>query len=78
MRGLLSNLLVGLAIAQEWPYYGGDAGGMKYSPLRQITAANVQKLAVAWTYHTGEMSDGRTEKTRSAFEAPPLMIGDRL
>ena len=58
MRVLLSNLLVGLAIAQEWPYYGGDAGGMKYSPLRQITAANVQKLTVAWTYHTGEMSDG--------------------
>ena len=78
MRVLLSNLLVGLAIAQEWPYYGGDAGGMKYSPLRQITAANVQKLQVAWTYHTGEMSDGKTEKTRSAFEATPLMIGDRL
>ena len=27
--------------AQEWRYYGGDAGGMKYSPLKQINRSNV-------------------------------------
>ena len=35
----LSLLHLGLAAAQvddAWPAYGGDPGGMKYSPLRQI------------------------------------------
>src|SRR5438477_3311366 len=46
-----------LAIAQpgadskEWPTYGHDAGGMRYSPLTQITPANVAQLKVAWVYH---------------------------
>ncbi len=78
MRALLFSFLLIGALAQDWPHYGGDAGGMKYSPLRQITAKNVAKLQVAWTYHTGEMSDGKTDKTRSAFESTPLMIDNRL
>jgi quinoprotein glucose dehydrogenase len=36
---------------QEWRSYGQDAGGMRYSPLRQITPGNVQDLAPAWTFH---------------------------
>lgn len=35
----------------DWPTYGHDAGGMRYSPLTQITPANVAKLTPAWTYH---------------------------
>jgi glucose dehydrogenase len=27
--------------SQEWRYYGGDAGGMKYSPLKQIDRSNI-------------------------------------
>jgi len=37
--------------SKEWPTYGHDSGGMRYSPLKQITPANVSKLEVAWTYH---------------------------
>ena len=43
--------------AQEWPYFGADAGGTKYSPLKQINRGNVGSLRVAWTYHTGDVSD---------------------
>ncbi|MGE0359633.1 MAG: PQQ-binding-like beta-propeller repeat protein [Vicinamibacterales bacterium] len=32
----------------DWPHHGGDAGSRKYSPLDQITAANVASLAVVW------------------------------
>ena len=39
------------ASSTEWPTYGHDSGGMRYSPLKQITAANVGKLGVAWVYH---------------------------
>ena len=35
----------------EWPTYGHDAGGMRFSPLTQITPANVGQLEVAWVYH---------------------------
>ena len=44
--------------AVEWPYYGGDAGGSRFSSLSQINTSNVQKLKVAWVYHTGDISDG--------------------
>ena len=33
----------------DWPFYGGDAGGQRYSTAAQITPANVRQLAVAWT-----------------------------
>src|SRR6478609_11275628 len=42
----------------EWPYYGGDAGGKRYSELKQINTGNVASLQRAWTYHTGELELG--------------------
>ena len=37
--------------SREWPTYGHDPGGMRFSPLNQITPANVGQLEVAWVYH---------------------------
>jgi quinoprotein glucose dehydrogenase len=51
---------------------------MKYSGLKQIHRGNVSKLKVAWTYRTGDVSDGKALLTRSAFETTPLMIDDVL
>ncbi len=48
-------LLNGMAQAQQWQFYGGDAGGQKFAPLRQITPANVGRLEIAWQYRTGEL-----------------------
>ena len=62
------------ACAQDWPVYGGDAGGSRYSALKQINRANVATLKEAWTYHTGDLSDGATYNVKSAFEATPLLI----
>jgi quinoprotein glucose dehydrogenase len=59
--------------AHEWPFYAGDSGGTKYSTLKQINRSNVGKLKVAWTFQTGDVSDGKTDPIRSAFEATPLM-----
>jgi quinoprotein glucose dehydrogenase len=59
----------------EWPEYGGDAGGERFSPLTQITPANVRHLEVAWIYHTGDVSDGRGEvRSTTAFEATPIVV----
>ncbi len=60
--------------AGEWRSYGGDAGGTKYSPLDQINKKNVARLQQAWVYDTGDVSDGTSYPTRSAFEATPLVV----
>ena len=62
----------------DWPDYGGDKGGLKWSPLTQVTAANVGQLAVAWTYHHGDFSDGSDGTTRTAFNATPIVTHDTL
>ncbi len=38
-------------LSKEWPTYGHDPGGMRFSPLTEITPANVAHLKVAWVYH---------------------------
>lgn len=62
----------------EWPAWGGDAGGLKWSPLTQITSSNVDALEVAWTYHHGDISDGTQGITRSSFNATPIVVDDTL
>jgi quinoprotein glucose dehydrogenase len=58
----------------EWPSYGNDPGGQRYSPIDQINRSNVSKLKVAWTYHTGDVSDGSHTKRKSAFENTPIVV----
>ena len=64
----------------EWPAYGRDGGGARFSPLHQINDKNVSKLKVAWTYQTGELKkyEGTRAIEKAAFEATPLMIGQTL
>ncbi|MCU1260780.1 MAG: quinoprotein glucose dehydrogenase, partial [Bryobacterales bacterium] len=62
------------ANAQDWPVYGGDAGGTRYSPLKQINRTNIATLKPAWTYHTGDISDGTESPVKSAFESTPLLV----
>ncbi|MCP5110726.1 MAG: PQQ-binding-like beta-propeller repeat protein, partial [bacterium] len=70
----LAILFATVAPSQEWRHWGGDAGGMKYSPLDQITPENVARLALAWEFDTGEWSDGSEYPSRSAFECTPLVV----
>lgn len=67
-----------VATGEEWRHWGGDAGGMKFSPAKQIHKGNVDKLQPAWTWHSGDISDGSKYPVRSAFEATPLMVDNRL
>ncbi len=41
----------------DWPVYLGGKGRTLYSPLQQINRNNVSKLAVAWTYVTGDKGE---------------------
>jgi quinoprotein glucose dehydrogenase len=60
--------------AQQWPVYGGDAGGSKYSTLTQINATNVKNLKLAWTWKTGETGLPQFKTRPGNFETSPLMI----
>jgi quinoprotein glucose dehydrogenase len=62
----------------DWPVYGHDSGGMRYSPLTQITRENVAQLKVAWTFHTGDISDGSGGRKRSGFETTPILVDGTL
>ena len=62
----------------DWPAYGYDAGGTRFSPLAQITRSNIRQLEVAWTYHAGDISDGTRGRPRSGFETTPLVIDGTL
>ena len=66
------------AAAVEWPYYGGDQGGTKYSPLAEIDAATVSRLHVVWQWKTGEAPLAAFGTRPGAFEDTPLMIDDVL
>jgi len=38
----------------EWPTYGGDLGGSKYSPLDQIDRYNFDELEIAWSWKSAD------------------------
>src|SRR5439155_22378580 len=62
----------------DWPYYGHDPGGTRYSPLAEINRENVSRLKVAWVFHTGDISDGSHDRKRSGFETTPIVIDRTL
>jgi quinoprotein glucose dehydrogenase len=54
----------------EWTHYTADVRGSKYSPLDQITAANFNRLEVAWRFKT----DNLGPRPEYKLEGTPLMI----
>jgi len=58
----------------EWKHYGNTQAGNRYSPLDQITPANVGALTESWSFSVG----GPPNDKLMSFEATPLKIADRL
>jgi quinoprotein glucose dehydrogenase len=58
----------------EWSAYGGDVLGGRHSRLTQIDTANVARLAVAWTYHTGELAPAVETRRPRSLEATPIVV----
>ena len=73
------------AAGGEWPAYGGDLGGTKYSPLDQIDATNFGSLRIAWRWDSPDVSldlDAIRQRVPDIqyrmFQATPLMVGGVL
>ncbi|HSM96149.1 MAG TPA: pyrroloquinoline quinone-dependent dehydrogenase [Rhizomicrobium sp.] len=61
-----------------WGYYGGDAGGQRFSSARQITPANVTGLKQAWSFSTGDMATKGAAMRRASFENTPILADGKL
>src|SRR3954468_2783357 len=76
---LFLAMLLAAAPALAWEHWGGDRGGMRYSPLAQITPDNVGQLVRAWEFHTGDLATRAPDiMKRTKFEATPLFAEDSL
>ena len=71
---LQASLAVPQSKIQEWPYYGGDAGGNRYSTLADIHRGNVQNLKLAWEWKPSEKPIPGKGVRPGNFEGTPLMI----
>ena len=78
LAALLCLAAGALAADGGWSAYGGDAGGTRYSTLRQVTRENVGKLQAVWTYHTGALQPVTGLNQKAAFEATPILIDGAL
>src|SRR6185312_12073887 len=54
----------------NWEVVNGNGSGNKYSSLHHIDTSNVQKLQVAWTYHTGD----KDSAAHSQIQCNPVII----
>ena len=57
------------ALDGEWPMAAGDYANTRYSGLNQITADNVARLQVSWTFSTGVLR---------GQEAAPIVAGQTM
>src|SRR5579871_184496 len=58
----------------EWPYYGGDPGNMKYSPLTGIDRDNLSRLTQVWQWKHFDVPLAEYGTSPSFFESTPLML----
>jgi quinoprotein glucose dehydrogenase len=62
-------------VSGDWPTYHHDAGGTRFSPLDQITPANVSTLQPVWTYHMRPPQTTSLTRISDAGDGPPVRLG---
>jgi quinoprotein glucose dehydrogenase len=78
---LVAVAAVNVALAspeQDWPFYGGDQGGTKFSPLTDVNTSTAGRLGVAWQWAPREKALDEFGTRPGNFQATPLMIDNVL
>lgn len=79
---LAAMVLAGSAQAQTpgWPHVNGDLRAQKFSPLTQITPANVGNLRIAWRMRTGDLpaAVAPNGRTGAGWSTTPLFVNDTV
>ncbi|MEP7251690.1 MAG: PQQ-binding-like beta-propeller repeat protein [Ginsengibacter sp.] len=70
------NTDTSMEAGKDWPYYGGNKEGNRYSPLKQVNLNNVKDLQVAWMYNAAETQDTSDAKTKypKAIQCQPIIV----
>lgn len=74
---LAAAALLAAADDGDWPAYGNDPGGQRYSPLKAINLDNVAGLKPAWTFRTGDAYWPK-DKAPTRFQATPIYVDGKL
>lgn len=62
-------------VGKDWPAYGGNKAGNRFSPLTQINVANVKDLKLAWTYDANDPPDSsRGRQWAREIQCQPIVI----
>ena len=62
--------------SKDWPMYGGNEGGNRYSDLRQINRDNVKDLQVAWIYNSADTATagGKRHSQQHEIQCQPIIV----
>src|SRR6266545_1562388 len=84
-RPAFASLLVAVVVAAapapkegEWPFYGGDQGGSKFSTLADVNTTNVGRLGAVWEWSPREKALEKFGTRPGSFQGTPLMIDNVL
>ena len=67
--------LAPLAAQNDWPVYGHDAWGQRFSPLTQVNRETVKNLKLAWQY---DIKQGTALAFVPASEVTPIVVDGLL
>lgn len=70
-----NNTQMPLQPGKDWPSYGGNKEGNRYSPLQQINHENVNNLQVAWMYNAAEEpTPGNPGSRPASIQCQPVVV----
>ncbi|UVH48347.1 glucose/quinate/shikimate family membrane-bound PQQ-dependent dehydrogenase [Pseudomonas sp. CBS] len=61
---------------KDWAHWGNTTAGNRFAALDQINKGNIDKLQVAWTFHTGDIPESNGAGAED--QNTPLQIGDSV
>jgi len=68
-------MVTDMQAGKNWPAYGGNRAGNRYSPLTQINVDNVKNLEIAWTYDARETVDTSAKGYYpKAIQCQPIVV----
>ena len=63
----------------EWPHYGNNPGGERWSALDQINRGNVGNLEIVWVYQAGELDAILAgDQPFNPWQSTPVLVEDTL
>jgi quinoprotein glucose dehydrogenase len=67
------------AVSTDWPMYGGNKSGNRYSLLTQVNLKTVDRLKIAWSYESERQSaDGTSTLKNSDLQCQPIVVNGVL